>query len=120
MQRLRDARLASPIILAFMASHSINARMISRSLRPALAGGAEIDLVLTLPGAARWAIEIKRGMAPKFGRGFHEACADIMPAKRFVGYAGRERFALNAETQAISLPELAAELRSFARQKSLA
>jgi len=115
-----------------MASHSITPRsFVIESLLAAApvgtdanfyrtSGGAEIDLVLTLQGAARWAIEIKRSTAPKPGRGCHEACADIMPAKRFVVYAGRERFALNAETQAISLPELAAELRSFARQKSLA
>src|SRR5690606_11074807 len=32
--------------------------------------GAEIDLVLTLPGREPWAIEIKRSLAPKLERGF--------------------------------------------------
>jgi predicted AAA+ superfamily ATPase len=76
--------------------------------------GAEIDLVLTLPGDVLWAIEIKRGSAPKVGRGFHQACADLSPAKQFVVYGGTERFLLNAETEAIGLAELAALLQSRA------
>ena len=74
------------------------------------AAGAEIDLILTLPGDRRWAIEIKRGTAPKLGRGFHEACADINPARRFVVYGGNETYPLNPQTTAISLPNLAREL----------
>jgi predicted AAA+ superfamily ATPase len=75
--------------------------------------GAEIDLVLTLPGDVHWAVEIKRGSAPKVERGFHQACLDINPARRFVVYNGKERFRLNAETEAISLAELASQLRAF-------
>ncbi len=75
--------------------------------------GAEIDLVLTLPGDVHWAVEIKRGSAPKVERGFHHACMDINPARRFVVYNGNECFKLNAETEAISLAELACELRAF-------
>jgi predicted AAA+ superfamily ATPase len=76
--------------------------------------GAEIDLVLTLPGDVLWAIEIKRGSVPKVGRGFHQACADLSPAKQFVVYGGTERFPLNTETEAIGLAELAALLQSRA------
>ena len=68
------------------------------------------DLLLTLPGDALWAIEIKRGSAPKIGRGFNQACEDLRPARRFVVYGGQERFPLNAETEAIGLAELAARL----------
>jgi len=75
--------------------------------------GAEIDLLLTLPGDRVWAIEIKRGSAPKVGRGFNEACADVNPARRFVVYGGVERFALNAETEAIGLSELATVLQGL-------
>lgn len=75
-------------------------------------GGAEIDLVLALPGDALWAIEIKRGSAPRVERGFHQACADLQPARKFVVYGGSERFPLNAETDAIGLRELAGELRA--------
>jgi len=76
--------------------------------------GAEIDLVLTLPGDVLWAIEIKRGSAPKVGRGFHQACADLSPAKQFVVYGGTERFPLNADTEAVGLAEMATLLQSFA------
>jgi uncharacterized protein len=72
--------------------------------------GAEIDLLLTLPGGILWAIEIKRSSAPKVERGFHQACLDLKPTKSFVVYGGRERFPLNAETEAIGLAELAALL----------
>ena len=74
------------------------------------ATGNEIDLLLILPGDKLWAIEIKRSSAPKVERGFHEACADLKPAKRFVVYSGNERFPLDADTQAIGLRELAAQL----------
>jgi len=41
--------------------------------------GAEIDLVLTLPGEGPWAIEIKRSLTPTLERGFHHACEDGQP-----------------------------------------
>jgi predicted AAA+ superfamily ATPase len=50
--------------------------------------GAEIDLLLSLPGGALWAVEIKRSSAPKVERGFTEACMDLRPARRFVVYGG--------------------------------
>ncbi len=53
---------------------------------------AEIDLAITLPGGKLWAIEVKRNSAPKVERGFHSACTDLNPAKRFVVYPGTERF----------------------------
>ena len=70
------------------------------------AAGAEIDLVLTLPGGQRWAVEIKRSSAPRLARGFHQAGADLQPTRRFVVYPGTERFPLNAETEVLSLPHL--------------
>jgi uncharacterized protein len=79
------------------------------------AAGAEIDLVLTLPGDALWAIEIKRGSAPRVGRGFNQACADLKPVRRFVVYGGRERFPLDADTEAIGLPEMATRLEALDR-----
>lgn len=70
------------------------------------AAGAEIDLVLTLPGGQVWTIEVKRGLAPKLERGFHNACADLQPERGFVVYSGTERFPLGANVEAISLIEL--------------
>jgi predicted AAA+ superfamily ATPase len=76
------------------------------------ATGVEIDLVLTLPGGKLWAIEIKRGSAPKLEKGFHIACADLKPEQRFVVYSGDERFPLNADTYAIGLAELGQALQA--------
>ncbi|MGA2128034.1 MAG: ATP-binding protein [Xanthobacteraceae bacterium] len=74
--------------------------------------GTEIDLVLTLPGGKLWAIEIKRSSAPKVERGFHSACADLEPTKRFVVYPGEERFSLDDETDAVGVTALARALQS--------
>ncbi|MHB1513883.1 MAG: ATP-binding protein [Acidiferrobacter sp.] len=70
--------------------------------------GAEIDLVLDLPGrAGRWAIEIKRALSAKPGRGFYQACEDIQPDKRFVVYAGTERYPVSEEVHAIGVLDMA-------------
>jgi hypothetical protein len=76
------------------------------------AAGAEIDLVLTLPGDHLWAVEIKRNSAPKVERGFHIACADLKPDKRFIVHPGDERFPLDAETDAIGLRALGGALQA--------
>jgi uncharacterized protein len=72
--------------------------------------GAEIDLVLELPGSTIWAIEVKRSSAPKVEKGFHIACADIQPARRLVVHGGRDAFSLGHGVEAIGLQMLAAEL----------
>jgi uncharacterized protein len=84
------------------------------------AAGAEIDLVLELPGGKLWAIEIKRGLAPKLERGFHEARADLDPAASFVVYSGSERFPLGSGIEAIGLRALAAELLNFGQKRPVA
>jgi predicted AAA+ superfamily ATPase len=71
------------------------------------AAGAEINLLLSLPGGELWAIEIKRSSSPSVEKGFHFACADLNPKHRFVVYPGEERFPLGNETEAISLHALA-------------
>ena len=78
------------------------------------AGGAEIDLVLTLPGRKPWAIEIKRRLDPKPGRGFFSACEDVNPEARFVVYPGAERYRVSRCTEAISLAQLLREIASDA------
>ncbi|MGH8631246.1 MAG: DUF4143 domain-containing protein, partial [Burkholderiales bacterium] len=77
--------------------------------------GAEIDLVLDLPPARRWAIEIKRSLAPKAERGFQLACADIGARRLLIVYPGEERFSAGAGVEAIGLTELMHELR-FSRR----
>jgi predicted AAA+ superfamily ATPase len=74
--------------------------------------GTGIDLVLTLPSGKLWAVEIKRSSAPKIARGFHLACADLDPERRFIVYPGTERFPLDDITDAIGVVELAKALES--------
>ena len=75
------------------------------------AAGAEIDLLLKLPGHRQpWAIEVKRGLAPTVERGFHLACEAVRPERRLVVYGGAERFPLGGDVQAISLVGLCEEL----------
>jgi predicted AAA+ superfamily ATPase len=75
-------------------------------------GGAEIDLLLSWPNGSLWAIEIKRSLSPKLEKGFHAACADIAPAKKFVVYPGIERYRMAPDIEAISLEALAKEILS--------
>jgi hypothetical protein len=73
-------------------------------------GGAEIDLLLAWPDGRLWAIEIKRSLSPKLDRGFHEACADLAPVRKFVVYPGGERYKLASDIDATPLHALAGEL----------
>lgn len=76
------------------------------------AAGAEIDLVLELPGrTAPWAIEIKHSLSPRPTRGFHNALEDVRPEKAFVVYAGTERYPLSREVEVIGVREMAEVLR---------
>ncbi len=75
------------------------------------AAGAEIDLVLDIPGQkAPWVVEVKRSLAARPGRGFHNARQDIKPARSFVVYAGNDRYPLGEDIEAVSLHGLAEEL----------
>ncbi|MBM3390537.1 MAG: ATP-binding protein [Betaproteobacteria bacterium] len=74
------------------------------------AAGAEIDLLLELPGGKRWAVEIKHGLSPRLGKGFHFARQDLKPGKSFVVYSGDDRYPLGEDTEAIGLRELASIL----------
>ena len=75
--------------------------------------GAEIDLLLELPGSKLWAIEIKRSLSPKVERGFHIACDDLQPARRLVVYAGTERVPLPHGVEAVGLSDFATELTAI-------
>ncbi len=70
-------------------------------------GGAEIDLLLSFPEGQKWAVEIKRSLAPRPERGFHSACADLDPERRFVVYPGDDSYPVGDGIQAVSLPQLA-------------
>ncbi len=70
-------------------------------------GGAEIDLLLVHPDGRLWAIEIKRSLTPRPERGFHSACADLAPERRFVVYPGDQAYPVGEGIQAVPLPTLA-------------
>ncbi len=74
--------------------------------------GAEIDLLLTWPSGEQWAVEIKRSLTPKPERGFHHACEDLKPARKWVVYPGDESYPLAADIQAVSLRGLCEVLRT--------
>lgn len=69
-------------------------------------GGAEIDLVLTWRDGREWAVEIKRSLTPKVGRGLRSALEDIGPERSYVVYPGTDRFRLGPGTEAVGLAEL--------------
>ena len=74
--------------------------------------GAEIDLVIEHDEGTCWAIEIKRSLSARVGRGFHLACADLKPARAFVVHAGDDRYPMSQTLEAVSVRELAADLRA--------
>lgn len=71
------------------------------------AAGAEMDLVLDMPGSKRWTIEVKRNTAPTLTRGFHNAMEDLDPERAFIVYPGTERYPMKPSVEAIGLRELA-------------
>lgn len=116
---VRDALLGHPVVGAswegFVIENLINAApafTVPGFYRTS--GGAEIDLLLELPGGELWAIEVKRSRAAKPARGFYEACEDLKPAKRFVVHGGLERYPISANVEAIGMRELAETLSQLA------
>ena len=79
------------------------------------AGGAEIDLILTLPGRGPWAIEVKRSLDPRPRKGYHSACEDVRPEAKFVVYPGDERYRVARDVEAITVFDLANEVAGSAR-----
>lgn len=69
-------------------------------------GGAEIDLVVDSGKGGLWAIEIKRSSVPKLSKGFHVACEDLKPTRRFVVHGGRESFPIGKGVKAVSLRDM--------------
>ena len=71
------------------------------------AAGAEIDLLLELPGGRRWAFEMKRSLAPKPSRGFRNACEDLQPQRRIIVYPGEETFPVGGGIEVMGVPRAA-------------
>ncbi len=114
----REALLSHPVAGASWEGFAVESLIASAPLGTQAyffrsSAGAEIDLLLERPGERRpWAIEIKRGLAPKIERGFRAACETVKPLRRCVVYEGGERFPLAEGVEAFPLIELCAELAS--------
>ncbi len=74
------------------------------------AAGAEIDLLLKLPGKELWAIEIKNGVAPKIKQGFHNACQDVKATRKYIVYGGDDEFPIGKDTIILSLENMLMKL----------
>ncbi|MFC3084966.1 ATP-binding protein [Tabrizicola soli] len=77
------------------------------------AAGAELDLVLRLPGNATWAIEIKRTTTPKVSRGFHLSVDDIKADRKILVYAGEREVPAGNGLRAMPLATAVEQLRNL-------
>ena len=77
------------------------------------AAGAEIDLILEIPGHGLWAFDIKRGRSASPGRGFHQAVQDVKPHRRYLVHSGGERYPVSSKLEAIGVAEAAATLANL-------
>ncbi len=67
--------------------------------------GAEIDLIIAF-GRHIWAVEIKKGLAPKIPRGFYQAVEDIQATEAYIVYSGEEEFYSRQGAKILSLSKL--------------
>ena len=74
------------------------------------AAGAEIDLVIKMPNAEVWAVEIKHGVAPKLGKHYSQTCDDVGATHKYVVYGGDDEFPVGDNVRVISLPKIMEKL----------
>ena len=74
------------------------------------AAGAEIDLVIKMPNAEIWAVEIKHGVAPKIGKHYSKSCDDVGATYKFIVYGGDDEFPVGNNVWMISLPRIMEKL----------
>jgi len=103
-----DSLLSHPVVGASWEGHVIESLLAVAppEAMPSFyrsSAGAEIDLLLTWPDGAHWAIEIKRSTTPKVERGFYNACDDIGPVKKWVVYPGTDTYPLHDDIQVLPL-----------------
>lgn len=111
----RDALLGHPVVGGSWEGFVIESLLTVAPARTVpgfyrTSGGAEVDLVLELPGGKRWAVEIKRSPDASPSRGFHEGCSDLEVAQGWVVHSGTGRHPLRDGVQSIGLRDLMAEL----------
>lgn len=77
------------------------------------ATGAEVDLVLELPGNRRWAVEIMRSTVARVPKGFRIALGDVPADRAFLVHGGDDRYPKGGGVEAIGLREMAEELAAL-------
>ena len=78
------------------------------------ARGAEIDLLLHLPGGEEiWAIEIKRSLTSKVRRGFFSAREDVAATRSILVHDGTDNITMANKVEAVGLLSLCGQLRSM-------
>ncbi len=82
------------------------------------AAGAEIDLLLEIPGHGLWAIEVKRSLSGRPEKGFFIACQDLKPDRQFVVNAGLDQYPIDAKTTAIGVAGLAKVLLALSNGRN--
>jgi uncharacterized protein len=115
-----DAVLAHPVVGASLEGFAVET-LINAAPRDVQMGfyrtsnGAEVDLVLDLPGHGLWAIEVKKSACAKPRRGFYSACEDLQPAQRWLVHGGTDvdPFPVGDGVQAIGLRALASRLQTI-------
>ena len=65
---------------------------------------------IALADGKKSAIEIKRNSAPHLSKGFHIACEDILPDRKFVIYSGKDTFPMGDGIVATSLINMMREI----------
>ncbi|MCY4034210.1 MAG: ATP-binding protein [Hyphomicrobiales bacterium] len=75
--------------------------------------GAEIDLVIKMPNAEVWAVEIKYGVAPKLNKHYSRTCDDVGATQKYVVYGGNDEFPVRDNVRVISLEKMMKKLISF-------
>ena len=78
-------------------------------------GGAEIDLILALPGGRLWGFEIKRSTRPKVERGFHVAAEDLGLSERILVHGGKRNVPAPGGVRAIPLTDAVRLLSGISR-----
>jgi predicted AAA+ superfamily ATPase len=113
-----DALLSHPVVGASWEGFVVENLIAAAPERAAplfyrTAVGAEIDLLLEIPGHGLWAIEIKRSLTARPEKGFFAACEDVKPDKCFVVNPGNDRYPLSEGVEAIGLTQMAAILAAL-------
>ena len=110
-----DALLSNPILgkswegFVIENIHSVMPRF-AQTYFYRTAAGAEVDLVIRMPNAQVWAIEIKFGVAPKIGKHFSQTCDDIGATHKFIVYGGDDEFPIRDNVRMISLSKMMEKL----------